>query len=44
MVYACFDPKLSEAFTRFGGQFQVEKLMVGRLDNLGAGVLINEID
>ena len=25
------------AFTRFGGQFQVEKSMVGRLDNSGAG-------
>ena len=25
------------AFTRFSGQFQVEKSMVGRLDNSGAG-------
>jgi len=25
------------AFTRFGGQFQFEKSMLGRLDNSGAG-------
>ena len=38
MVYACFVAKKSKmAFTRFGGQFQVEKSMVGRLDNSGAG-------
>ena len=39
MVYACFVAKMSKmAFTRFGGQFQFEKLMLGRLDNSGAGV------
>ena len=38
MVYACFVAKMSKmAFTRFGGQFQFEKSMLGRLDNLGAG-------
>ena len=37
-IYACFVAKMSEmAFTRFGGQFQVEKSMVGRLDNSGIG-------
>ena len=39
MVYTCFVAKmLKMAFTRFGGQFQFEKSMLGRLDNLGAGV------
>ena len=39
-VYACFVAKMLEmAFTRFGGHFQVEKSMVGRLDNSGAGVM-----
>ena len=38
MVYACFVAKMSKmAFTRFGGQFQFEKSMLGRLDNSGAG-------
>ena len=38
-VYACFVAKMSDmAFSRFGGQFQVEKSMVGRLDNSGAGL------
>ena len=38
MVYACFVAKMSKmAFTRFGGQFQLEKSMLGRLDNSGAG-------
>ena len=40
MVYACFVAKMSKmAFTRFGGQFQFEKSMLGRLDNSGAGVI-----
>ena len=39
MVYVCFVAKMSEmAFTRFGGQFQFEKSMLGRLDNSGAGL------
>ena len=38
MVYACFVAKMSKmAFMRFGGQFQFEKSMLGRLDNSGAG-------
>ena len=41
MVYACFVAKMSKmAFTRFGGQFQFEKSMLGRLDNSGAGVMM----
>ena len=40
MVYACFVAKMSKmAFTRFGGQFQFEKSMLGRLDNSGAGAV-----
>ena len=40
MVYACFVAKMSKmAFTRFGGQFQFEKSMLGRLDNSGAGLM-----
>ena len=40
MVYACFVAKMSKmAFTRFGGQFQFEKSMLGRLDNSGAGYM-----
>ena len=43
MVYACFVAKMSKmAFTRFGGQFQFEKSMLGRLDNSGAGVVARE--
>ena len=42
MVYACFVAKMSKmAFTRFGGQFQFEKSMLGRLDNSGAGLEID---
>ena len=41
MVYACFVAKMSKmAFTRFGGQFQFEKSMLGRLDNSGAGIIL----
>ena len=39
IVYACFVANMSKmAFTCFGGQFQFEKSMLGRLDNSGAGV------